>query len=692
MNSHAFLLCALAFSAAEIPQSFAQNPADDRVDRVLHGLRPQVAIKGRPAVRWTMAERMAVRHIPGASIAIIDSGRVVWAGGFGVKETGITDSVTISTLFQAQSISKPIAATATLRLVDAGKLSLDEDVNTYLKSWKVPENQLQLQEKVTLRRILSHSAGLTVGGFAGYRSGDSIPTLLQILNGEKPANNPPIRVDTVPGSISRYSGGGAVVMQQLLIDVTGEPFPSLMKRLVLEPIGMTLSTYEQPLPEPRRKEAASGHDGAGMVVKGKWPIEPELAAGGLWTTPTELAKWALEITNAWSGRSSKLLSKKMATEMLTVQKPPFGLGLYLEGRDQALSIRHAGSIWGFRALLVMYPAVGKGAVVMTNADQGEALIREVITSIAAEYHWPADIQSEREVVAALTTRQLDGLVGTYTLPPGPSGAPVYYEVSREGGQLFAELKGLGLYGKGEIHAASADSFFTTSGLSIVFTRDSSGRAVKVKMGEIEGIRTQEKTVTPDLKALSDGKGGTIPADATLKWVENVKGKPALKVQSKKDDSVILLDRIEFTNGVIEFDALGQSGPSGSNFLGFAFRVVNAKTHDAVYFRPFNFRAEEAERKAHAVQYISHPKYRWQVLRKDKPGQYEKPIISAPDGDAWFHVRIVVEKPKVNVYVNDGKEPSLVVEELSDRKGGGVGLWVGPGQGGYFANLKITPAN
>jgi len=202
---------------------------------------------------------------------------------------------------------------------------------------------------------------------------------------------------------------------------------------------------------------------------------------------------------------------------------------------------------------------------------------------------------------------------------------------------------------------------------------------------------QEKAIIPDLKALADGKGWTIPADATLKWVEDAKGKPALKVHSTKDDTVILLNGIEFTSGVIEFDALGQSGPRGSNFLGVAFRVVDEKTHDAIYFRPFNFRAEDAERKAHAVQYISQPKYGWEVLRNDKPGQYEKPIIPAPDGDAWFHVRVVVEKPKVSVYVNDGKEPSLVVEELSDRTDGGVGLWVGPGQGGYLANLKITPS-
>jgi hypothetical protein len=180
----------------------------------------------------------------------------------------------------------------------------------------------------------------------------------------------------------------------------------------------------------------------------------------------------------------------------------------------------------------------------------------------------------------------------------------------------------------------------------------------------------EKTVTPDLKALADGKGETIPTGTTLKWVEDAKGKPALKVQAKWDHTVIPLDRIEFTNGVIEFDALGQSGPSHSNYFGFAFRVADEKTYDAVYFRPFNFRAEEAEGRARAVQYSSHPKYGWEVLRKDKAGQYEKPIVPAPDGDAWFHVRIVVEKPKVSVYVNNGKEPCLVVDELSDRKGGG----------------------
>ena len=181
--------------------------SDIRIDRVLHGLRPLIAIKDMPPVRWNLSERMEYYHVPGASLAIIDSGQIVWTGGFGVKKSGTADPVNTSTLFQAASISKPIAATAVLRLVDAGKISLDEDVNNYLKSWKIPENNYTVQDKVTLRRILSHSAGLTVHGFPGYSPGESVPTLQQILDGQKPANTSAIRVDTLPGLQWRYSGG-----------------------------------------------------------------------------------------------------------------------------------------------------------------------------------------------------------------------------------------------------------------------------------------------------------------------------------------------------------------------------------------------------------------------------------------------------------------------------------------------------
>jgi CubicO group peptidase (beta-lactamase class C family) len=471
------------------PQVSQQGAREARIERVLTGLRPPVAIKGQPPERWTLAEGMARNHVPGISIAVIDNGQIDWARGFGVKQAGTADPVTISTFFEAQSISKAVTATATLVLVNSGRLSLDKSPNVYLKSWKLPYNEYQAQEKVTLRRILSHSSGLTVGGFAGYRAGEPLPSLLQILNGEKPANNPPIRVDFVPGSKFRYSGGGAEVMQQLLIDVIGQPFPELMKRLVLTPVGMTSSTYEQPLPQARWAEAASGHEGEGAVVKGKWPIQPEMAAGGLWTTPTDLAKWALAITSAWQGEQNKLFSKRIATEMLTVQKPPYGLGVEIEGTGPSLEFSHGGSNFGFRAHLVMFPAVGKGAVIMANGDRADWVISSLIKSIASEYDWPALKQTEREVVP-LSMAQLDVLVGVYSLPPGPSAEPVTYEITRTGNRLFAELKGLGSYPKYELFPSSATSFFGTSGLNVDFTLDASGRATGLKMGELPGTRKQ----------------------------------------------------------------------------------------------------------------------------------------------------------------------------------------------------------
>ena len=465
----------------------APGAENAKVEEVLRGLRPAMAIVGRPPVRWTLAERMDALHVPGVSIAVLDSGRIVWARGFGVKEAGRSDSVTTETLFQAQSISKPVAATAMLRLVDEGRVTHDANVNDYLRSWKVPDNRFTLREKVTLRRLVSHSAGLTVGGFLGYLVDDSVPTLRQIFDGVRPANNPPIRVDTIPGTLSRYSGGGLTVLQQLLIDVTNESFPNLMRRLVLAPARMTRSGYEQPLPESRRRDAVSGHDPNGVVIKGKWPVHPEMAAAGLWTTPTDLARWAIEISDSWAGREGKLISTETARQMLTMQKPPFGLGPQLSGTGDALRFMHSGSIQGFKAELVMFAAAGKGAVVMTNGDGGADLIDEVFQSIASAYQWPGYRQTER-VIAIIEPAVLEGLVGVYSAP-GPAGGHVTIEVSRENDRVFFVVPGF--LPKGEIYPLSADSFFTAKGSSVVFTRDQLGRVVKLNLGgQVEATKRQ----------------------------------------------------------------------------------------------------------------------------------------------------------------------------------------------------------
>jgi CubicO group peptidase (beta-lactamase class C family) len=330
---------------------------------------------------------MEIYKVPGLSIAVVDNFKIVWAKGYGVTEAGGNLPVTNATLFQAGSISKPVAATGTLYLVEHGKLSLDEDVNRKLVSWKVPENEFTKEQKVTLRRLLSHSAGLTVHGFPGYAVDQPMPTLVQIFNGEKPANTAPIRVDFVPGSKSRYSGGGITIEQQLVIDATKESFPQFMRKTVLEKIGMKESTYAQPLPAARAALAASGTYANGKVVPGKWHVYPEMAAAGLWTTPSDLARFAIQIAQSKRGKANHVLSQAMTQQILTPQIDRIGLGFFLGDKDNPGEFGHSGADEGFQAMLTMFSDSGHGVAVMANSDNGIAVANYLIKSVAKEYAW-----------------------------------------------------------------------------------------------------------------------------------------------------------------------------------------------------------------------------------------------------------------------------------------------------------------
>ncbi|HKP28990.1 MAG TPA: serine hydrolase domain-containing protein [Gemmatimonadales bacterium] len=421
--------CASGENSASAPPVV---PDSVHLSRAIAGLRPQVEIEGRPAQRWSLTERMAHYKVPGIGVAIISGGKIVWAGGFGVKEAGSNDSVTAGTLFQAASISKPVTATAMLRLVSEGKIALDTNVNRYLKSWQVPDNKFTATEKVTLRRIASHSAGLTVHGFPGYEAGKPVPSVVQVLNGQKPANTAPVRVDTTPGAISRYSGGGTTIEQLVLTEVTGEPFPALMKRLVLDPAGMTLSTYEQPLPEARWPEAARGYRSDGSMVPGRWHTYPEMAPAGLWTTPTDLAKWALAIAAAHAGGDTTLLPRAIADQMLTVQKGTFGIGPSVEGSGRSFRFGHGGANEGYRANLLYYPDAGVGIAVMTNSDLGDDLFSELQYAIAAEYDWP-DFGPTKVRAVVRDSASLSPFVGVYTLRYDRQEFPL--TVTLDGGTL-----------------------------------------------------------------------------------------------------------------------------------------------------------------------------------------------------------------------------------------------------------------
>jgi len=367
----------------------------DRIQRIENGLLPPVLIKGRSDA-MKLFDRMKYYRVPGVSVAVINNGRIEWARGYGVIEAGGTQPVTSETLFEAGSISKPVAAMAVLRLVEQGKLDLDEDVNQKLVSWKVPENEFTKEKKVTLRGLLSHSAGMTVHGFPGYAADAEVPTLVKVLDGAKPANTAAIRVDTIPGTKWRYSGGGYTVMQQLLVDVTRKSFPDLTRELVLVPMGMKHSTYEQPLPKTLAPSAATAHRN-GEKVKGLYHTYPEMAAAGLWTTPSDLALWLIEVQRAVAAQSNKIISTRMANQMVTRQFGDSGLGPALEGQGASTRFGHGGVDEGFEASMIAYVHFGQGAVVMTNGNRGVQLAQEVVRSIAKEYAWLDYLPKEREV-------------------------------------------------------------------------------------------------------------------------------------------------------------------------------------------------------------------------------------------------------------------------------------------------------
>jgi CubicO group peptidase (beta-lactamase class C family) len=451
----------LAFSALALAttsgQSYAQSGADPRIGRVENGLLPPILVKGQKA--WNILDRMKFYNIPGVSVAVFFDNKVQWAKGYGVADNGTKEPVTERTLFIAGSISKPVAVMGALRLVQEGKLGLDANINSFLTSWKVPENAFTAKQPVTLRRVVSHSAGLTVHGFRGYAPGEPLPTLIEILNGTPPANSAPIVVDIEPGSTWRYSGGGLTIMQLALMDVEKKPFPEVLREKVLGPIGMMSSSYEQAMAPDRLKLAASGHDASGKVIEGKRFIYPEMAAAGLWTTPTDLTKFAIEVGRSIRGESNKVLTKETAKLMVTPQiviqgTTEMALGLFLERHGSEVYFGHGGQDEGFIASLLADRDGGYGAAIMTNSDAEGAgsLINEISMSVAKEYGWRGYVPAPYDVVS-LEAKALAPFPGRYTLDSDSTLA-----VSLEGGRIMGKITGRSAF---ELLPISAAEFIRT---------------------------------------------------------------------------------------------------------------------------------------------------------------------------------------------------------------------------------------
>jgi CubicO group peptidase (beta-lactamase class C family) len=526
-----FLSLLLAFSALALSaasgQAYAsfQSGADPRIARVENGLLPPVLVKGQKA--WNILDRMKFYNIPGVSVAVFLDDKVQWAKGYGVADNRTKEPVTEKTLFVAGSISKPVAVMGALRLVQEGKLALDANINSFLTSWKLPENAFTAKQPVTLRRIASHSAGLMVHGFRGYAPGEPLPTLIDILNGAPPANSAPIVVDIEPGSKWRYSGGGLTIMQLALIDVEKKPFPDILREKVLEPIGMTSSSYEQTMALDRLKLAASGHDASGKVIEGKRFIYPEMAAAGLWTTPTDLAKFAIEVERSARGESTRVLSKETAKLMVTPQiiiqgTAEMALGLFLERHGSEVYFGHGGQDTGFIASLLADRDGGYGIAVMTNSDgRAGSLINEITMSVAKEYGWQGYVPVPYDVIS-LDAKALALFTGRYMVDSDNT-----LTVSLEGGRLMGKDTGDPAF---ELLPISAAEFIRTdAAVTYTFADGKGAPSGGVTMKSRGGTKTAPRAA----------EGVKAPAD----WLEAgdavraIEGYRALWKKTPKDPNI-----------------------------------------------------------------------------------------------------------------------------------------------------------
>ena len=430
-----FLIALLPFPALAIPTEQATHIAN-----IERGLRPAQALFGSVVRLATIGDEMRRLHVPGLSVAVIDHGTVVWAKGYGVVTPGGMP-VSPDTQFQAASISKPITAFGAMTMVQAGKIDVDVDIAKYLHSWTLP--RAGGDDKVSALQLLSHTGGLNVSGFPGYAPGASVPTLLQVLDGASPANTESVKVESKPGGAWKYSGGGYAVLQQLMTDVAAQPFADYMNSHVLTPLGMASSQFSQPASAEILAHAALPHDSAGKPYLGGPSTYPELAAAGLWTTPSDLAKFVLGVQAAVAGNST-VLDQSKAMTMLKPVRNGYGLGFEISGSGADTAFGHGGSNRGYQNYLYGFVNSGRGAIVMTNADAGDEVARETMRAIAAEYGWPS-YQTVMRKSTPIPAKMARHMAGKYVIPglgefevTIQNGKPLFWIKAGQGEPLYRQ--------------------------------------------------------------------------------------------------------------------------------------------------------------------------------------------------------------------------------------------------------------
>jgi CubicO group peptidase (beta-lactamase class C family) len=450
-----------------------------RIHKVENSLAGSIRIKGD--AMWSITDRMQHYKVMGLNIAVIDNYQIEWAKGYGMADTSEMRFVAANTLFQAGSVSKSLNALGVLKLADDNKIDLNTDINTYL-SWKFSYDSISHGKKITPIQLIGHTSGLSIRGFDGYDRGDTIPTIVEIIEGKKPANSPPIRSLYEPGLRFEYSGGGSTVSQLMIADVAKMSYDKFMQENILKPIGMKNSFFGVPDKTKKKLELATAYSPTGAELPGKYKIHPEMAAAGLWTTPTDIARFIIESQLSYEGRSNKVLSNKTTRLMLdpyvatnSTSLPKYGgLGVFVEEKNGEKYFLHKGGNVGFVCIYYGSMDGGKGIAVMINSNN-DKILQEVVNSVAQVYNWEGFYTPIIKELNPVEDKVLENYVGNYEFAPN-----VILTITKVGDHLQVQATGFKAF---EVFPETENKFFAKDfNAEIEFLIDNKNKVYGLKYG------------------------------------------------------------------------------------------------------------------------------------------------------------------------------------------------------------------
>jgi CubicO group peptidase (beta-lactamase class C family) len=467
-----FLLALLLILAPSNPAQ-AQQSLADRIRQVENSLSGNIIAEGDQA--WSIQQRMQLYNIPAVTIAVVKDYKIDWAKAYGYADVNEQRLADTDTRFQAASISKSLNAMALLRLAQEKKIDMVADINNYLSSWKFPYDSISNNKKISVANLLSHTAGITIHGFPGYKTSDKLPSVVQVLNGEAPANTQAVRSQAEPGLRSVYSGGGTTISQLLAMDVSKSSYENFALSKVLRPIGMTHSFFGQHEELGQAKDLATGYYAGGGEVSGKYHLYPELGAAALWTTPTDLAKFMIETQLSLQSKSNKVLSQEMTGLMLTpyIDKNA-ALGVFVDDRAEAGKwFQHGGANEAFRCLYYGSLEGGNGAIVMINSENG-AIMQEILNSVAQVYQWKNFYKPVVKKLFSMSDETALSYVGKYEMGPG-----FILTIFMEDGQMKGQATGQGAL---DIFPEAENRYFVkAANIVLEFDKDEKGKVDKVNI-------------------------------------------------------------------------------------------------------------------------------------------------------------------------------------------------------------------